>query len=119
MLSLADTTDLLARTTTCLTEESAMLLPRAGVALIDAWLEPLEEGENTQPLTGELAGLKSLLATNPVDEQAVQSTLASLAGQLSLFSSQLGTEGEMPGLLEGLATALRQAAESSRADTGG
>lgn len=117
MLSLADTTDLLDQTTTQLMGESDALTPQAGMALIDAWLAPLQGGENTRPLADQLVTLKSLLAANPVDESAVRGVVGPLAEQLTLFSTQMGGEGEVPALLEGLATALRQASDGSKADT--
>lgn len=117
MLSLADTTNLLDQTTTQLMAESDSLTPQAGIALIESWLAPLQEGENTRPLADQLVTLKTLLAAKPVDESAVRRVVGPLAEQLTLFSTQMGGEGEMPALLEGLSTALRQAADRSKTDT--
>ncbi|AUD06753.1 hypothetical protein [Spirosoma pollinicola] len=117
MLSLADTTELLDQTTTQLMGESDALTPQAGIALIEAWLAPLQAGENTRPLADQLVTLKTLLAANPVDESTVREMVGPLAEQLTFFSTQMGGEGEMPALLEGLSTALRQASTSSKADT--
>ena len=117
MLSLADTTTLLDQTTTQLLGESEPISPQAGLALIDSWLDPLQQGENTRPLAQQLITLKALLKAQPVDESAVQAAMSPLAEQLSLLATDMGGEGEMPSLLEGLATALRQAAGTSRTDT--
>ncbi len=116
MLSLAETTDLLDQTTTRLMDEPDSITPQAGIALIDAWLSPLQEGENTRPLAEQLATLKVLLMANPIDKKAVRVAVGPLAEQLSLLSPQMGGEGEMPALLEGLSTALRQASGSSKED---
>lgn len=117
MLTLADTTLLLDQTTSQLSGESGFLTPQTGVALIDAWLPPLQQGENTRPLADQLTALKALLLAQPVDEIAVQTAPSPLAEQLALLGTEMGGEGEMPSLLEGLASVLRQAASSSRADT--
>ena len=117
MLSLADTTELLDQTTNQLMGESGLLTPQAGVALIDSWLEPLLGGENTRPLADQLTALKALLEANPLQPEAVQTAMRPLADELSLLATQMGGEGEMPALLEGLSAALRQAAQSSKADT--
>lgn len=117
MLTLADTNLLLDQTTSQLSGKSGSLTPQTGVALIDAWLPPLQQGENTRPLAEQLTALKALLLAQPVDEIAVQTALSPLAEQLALLATEMGGEGEMPSLLEGLARVLRQAASSSRADT--
>lgn len=117
MLSLADTTDLLDQTTRLLMGETEPLTPQAGVALIDTWLTPLQQGENTRPLAKQLTALRELLLAQPVNEPAVQAAISPLAEQLSLLATDMGGEGEMPSLLESLAAALRQAASSSRAET--
>ena len=118
MLSLADTTDLLDQTTTRLMNDPDFITPQQGVVLIDSWLGPLQEAENTQPLAEQLAKLKVLLMADSIDEQAICDAVSPLSEQLSLFSSQLAGEGEMPALLEGLSVALRQAAGGSKADMG-
>ena len=117
MLSLADTTDLLDQTTTQLMQPTSTLTPQLGIALIDAWLGPLQAADNTKPLADELSALQMLLQANPLPEEAIQAALVPLAEQLSVLATGMGGEGEMPALLEGLATALRQAAQSSKADT--
>lgn len=117
MLSLADTTDLLDQTTTRLMGESGPLTPLAGIDLIESWLVPLQSADNTRPLADQLAALKALLQAKPLPEEAVRTALGPLADQLSLLSTEMGGEGEMPALLEGLSTALRQAGGRSKADT--
>ncbi|WP_157816185.1 hypothetical protein [Spirosoma pollinicola] len=117
MLSLADTTDLLDQTTRHLMGESGPLTPQAGVALIDSWLEPLQAGENTRPLADQLTALKALLEASPLQPEAVQTAMSPVADELSLLATDMGGEGEMPALLEGLSSAMRQAANSSKADT--
>lgn len=117
MLSLADTTDLLDQTTSHLMETSGSLTPQLGIDLIDSWLAPLQAADNTKPLADELSALQMLLQARPLPEEAVREALGPLADQLSLLATQMGGEGEMPALLEGLATALRQAGNSSKADT--
>ena len=117
MLSLADTTDLLDQTTSHLMGDSEPLTPQAGVALIDSWLKPLRAGENTRPLADQLRALKTLLEASPVQPEAVQTAMGPLADELSLLATDMGGEGEMLALLEGLSAAIRQAADSSKADT--
>ncbi|MFD2935070.1 hypothetical protein [Spirosoma flavum] len=116
MLSLADTTDLLDQTTTHLMGESGPLTPQAGIALIESWLEPLQGAENTRPLANQLAALNALLQAKPVNGESVREAIVPLTEQLSLLATDMGGEGEMPSLLEALSMALRQAADSSKAD---
>ncbi len=116
MLTLADTTDFLDQTTKILTGESGELTPQAGVAQLDQWIGPLQDAQNTQPLAAGLSELKTLLQTTPVDETAVRSQMGILAEQLSLMSADMGSEGEMPALMEGLAASLRKAGDTSKAD---
>ena len=113
MLSLADTTDLLDQTTTQLMQPSGPLTPQMGIALIKPWLEPLQVADNTKPLADELSALQMLLQAKPLPEEAVRTALVPLAEQLSILATDMGGEGEMPALLEGLATALRRAADRS------
>ena len=117
MLSLADTTDLLDQTTTQLMQQSGPLTSQMGIALIESWLEPLQVADNTKPLADELSALQMLLQAKPLPEEAVRTALGPLAERLSILATDMGGEGEMPALLEGLATALRQAADRSKADT--
>lgn len=117
MLSLADTTDLLDQTTSHLMGTSGPLTPQLGIALIDSWLAPLQAADNTKPLADELSALQMLLQAQPLPEEAVREALGPLADQLSRLATEMGGEGEMPALLEGLSTALRQAGNSSKADT--
>ena len=117
MLSLTDTTQLLDRTTSQLIAETEPLTPQAGLALIDSWIDSLQQGENTRPLAQQLTHLKALLEARPVDGPAVQAALGPLVEHLSLLATDMGGEGEMPSLLEVLATALRQAAGRLRTDT--
>lgn len=117
MLSLSDTTDLLDQTTTQLMGTSGPLTPQQGIDLIDSWLVPLQAADNTKPLADELSALQMLLQARPLPEEAVREALGPLAEQLSRLATEMGGEGEMPALLEGLATALRQAGNTSKADT--
>ncbi|SFE96623.1 hypothetical protein [Spirosoma endophyticum] len=117
MLSLADTTDLLDQTTTYLMGTSGPLTPQQGIDLMESWLSPLQAADNTKPLADELSALLMLLQARPLPEEAVREALNPLADQLSRLATEMGGEGEMPALLEGLSTALRQAGSSSKADT--
>ena len=47
----------------------------------------------------------------------MQTAMAPLADELSLLATDMGGEGEMPALLEGLSAAIRQAADRSKANT--
>ncbi|MBO0952949.1 hypothetical protein [Fibrella forsythiae] len=114
MLSLAYTTDLLSQTIDQLTGEPAQLTPQAGLARIDEWLFPLSEAENMKPVAAALTQLKLLLQASPVDEKAIQAQLGTVADALSLLSADMGSEGEMPGLFDALASALRQTGSVSR-----
>lgn len=115
-MSLADSTELIAQTTDQLMGESGSLTPQAGVTLIDQWLEPLQTAQNTKPLADTLVQLKKLLQANPVNDDAVRIHMGELAENLSLIGTDMGGEGEMPGLLEGLSAALREAAKTSKDD---
>lgn len=116
MLSLSHTTNLLDQTTAQLMGMSGPLTPHMGIALIESWFGPLQVADNTKPLADELSALQALLQAKPLPEEAVRTALGPLAEQLSLLSTEMGGEGEMPALLEGLATTLRQAGDSSKAD---
>ncbi|RYF55762.1 MAG: hypothetical protein EOO39_37590 [Cytophagaceae bacterium] len=116
MLSLADTTDYLDQTTKSLTGEVGKLTPQTGIVQLDLWIEPLKAAQNTQPLAAELSKLKTLLQATPVDRVAVQMQMGTLAEQLSLMSADMGGEGEMPALMDGLSASLRQAGDTSKAD---
>ena len=113
MINLADATNLLDETTQKLSAESQTLTPGEGIALIDQWIAPLENAENTRPIAEELKQLKSLLQAENVDSAAVTGQLEKIAGELSLLAPETGSEGEMPSLIEGLAAALRLAAGAS------
>lgn len=119
MLSLADTADLFDQTTTLLTDDPDALTPQAGIDLIEQWVPALQAGENTRPLADQLIALKTLLAATPVDESAVRQAVSPLAEQLTLFSTQMGGEGEMPAHLDGVAAGLRQAASLDKTDAAG
>ena len=116
MLSLADTTDLLDQTTTQLMQQSGPLTPQMGIALIESWLEPLQVADTTKPLADELSALQMLLQAKPLLEGAVRTALVPLVEQLSVLAIDIGGEGEMPALLEGLTAVPRQAADRSKAD---
>lgn len=107
MLALADTTHLLDQTMSQLQGKSGSLTPQTGVALIGAWFSALQQGENTPPLAQQLTALKAMLLAQPVDERAIQTAISPLAEQLALLATEMGGEGEMPSLLEGVARALR------------
>lgn len=117
MLSLADTTSLLDETTSQVMSETGTLTPQSGIALIDEWLQPLQEAENTKPMAEHLSQLKTLLQATSPDGEAVRAKLGVLAEQLSILGTDMGGEGEMPSLMDALAAALRQAGGSSKADS--
>ena len=112
--NLADTTDLLDQTTLKLVDDSTVLTPVDGVQIIDQWITPLSASENTKPIADELLQLKSLLQSEQVDGEAVTAKLSKIADQLSLLAPETGSEGEMPSLIEGLASALRLAGGTSK-----
>lgn len=115
MMTLADATGQLTDLTQKLSTNPNGPSPTDGAGLIDRWTGSLEEVEMTQPLAETLGTLKQqLTATNT---PALQKTLKTLAEQIAEMSAKMGAEGEMPGLLEGLAAALRQLADVSRTDT--
>ena len=114
MLNLGDISALLDETTQQLSQ-STTLTPQAGISLIDQWIIPLGEAENTKDFASQLQELKTLLTDNPEDS-AVQTLLARLADGLTEFSSQVGPEGELPSLMTGLASALRQVGGTSAAE---
>lgn len=108
MLTHSDTTALLDETTRQLSQPDS-LTPQAGVALIDHWVGPLGEAENTEGFARQLQELKTLLADTSPDADAIRSKLVRLADDLTEFSAHVGSEGELPALLTGLASTLRQA----------
>lgn len=114
MLDLGDTNALLDETTQQLSQ-STILTPQAGISLIDQWIIPLGEAENTKDFASQLQELKTLLTEKPEDS-AVQTLLDRLADDLTEFSSQVGPEGEMSSLMTGLASALRQVGGTSTAE---
>ena len=117
-MTLADTTALLEETTTRINPQAppAPLTATAGVALIDQWLEPLQTAGNLQPLVQTLSELKGQLQVATPEKDAIQTLMSSLAQQTSEFGMTVGSEGEFPALLEGLAAALRQASDTSLTD---
>ena len=117
MLTLADSTDLVQQTTRQLSTEANSLTSQAGIALIDEWLEPLTTAENTRPIADKLGQLKTLLAAPAINNEAVRTRMGELAELTSTLGTGMGAEGEMPSLLEGLSSALRQAAGTSKADS--
>ena len=116
MMTIADTTALLDETTGKLSSEDAVLNPEAGVGLIDQWIGPLQAGENTKPIADKLDQVKKRLQTGETDDEAMRSTLSELADMISELGSQMGSEGEMPSLMDGLASAIRQIGGTSKAD---
>lgn len=117
MLTLADASSLVQETTEQLHTDPGALTPQAGVALIDQWLEPLMTAENTRPIAEKLQELKTLLRVSAIDDDAVKTRMGELAELTSTMGSGMGSEGEMPSLLDGLASALRQAGQTSKADS--
>ena len=115
MMTLGETTDLLDQTTDLLSGDATQLTPKTGIGLIDQWLPPLQSAENTKPIADKLVELKTLLGATSTNEEAVRNVVGKLAEEISTLSSAMGSEGEMPSLLEGLSAAMRQAGETSKA----
>lgn len=111
MEDIADTTGFLDETTNKLMGEEKQLTPKEGIEIIDKWITPLEQSENTKPIADGLKKLKSLLGQEPVDSGAVISQMAGLAGQLVMIAPDMGAEGEIPSLLLALASAMRMAGD--------
>ncbi|MCF0060430.1 hypothetical protein MUK70_14390 [Dyadobacter chenwenxiniae] len=107
MKSLADTTGLLETTISMLMGSQEPVTAQAGVALIDQWILPLSESENTQPIAQELQKLKGLLISDPTDSAVVTNQMKVIAEKVLMIAPDIGAEGEMPSLLSSLATALR------------
>lgn len=116
MMTIADTTALLDETTGKLSLEDVMLNPEAGIGLIDQWIGPLQAGENTKPIADKLEQVKQWLQTGKTDDETMRNTLSELANMISELGSQMGSEGEMPSLMDGLASAIRQIGGTSKAD---
>jgi uncharacterized phage infection (PIP) family protein YhgE len=117
MITLADASIQLDETTKTLSAQANGPAPQESIALIDQWAGSLAEVEMTQPLADTLSTLKTQLGETSPDKNAIQETVAKLAQQVSELSARMGAEGEMPSLLEGLSSALRQLAEVSKTDT--
>lgn len=116
MLSLSDATALVQDTTDQLINTDTHLTPQAGSALIGQWLEPLSAAENTKPIADKLSQLKTSLGAPAVDEAAVQTLMGELAELISTMGAGMGSEGEMPSLLDGLASALRHTGQTAKGD---
>ncbi|GGC14076.1 MULTISPECIES: hypothetical protein [Dyadobacter] len=116
MEDIADTTGFLDETTSMLMCEEKQLTPQKGVEIIDKWIIPLDQAENTRPIADGLKKLKSLLGQEPVDGGAVISQMGTLAGQLIVIAPDMGAEGEMPSLLMALASALRMAGDIPKSE---
>lgn len=115
MITLADTSALLDKTTEQLSGDITQLTPRAGIQLVEQWIGTLQEGENTKPMADKLTEIRDLLETGKTEGKPLTNALGELADMLSELSPQMGSEGEMPSLLDGLATALRQVGGTSKA----
>lgn len=115
MITLADASVQLDETKQILTENAQGLDAQQGIALIDRWVGPLADVEMMQPIAQTLDTLKRQL--EPYDSEAIRETVKTLAGQVDELSTQVGSEGEMPSLVDGLAAALRKIADVSRTDT--
>jgi len=107
MESLADINDLLDKTTSGLMAQDEPLTAQSGISLIDRWIGPLSEGENTKPIAKELENLKRLLGEPNPDSSAIIAKMALLAGKVLILAPDIGSEGEMPSLLNALASALK------------
>lgn len=118
MESLANTTELLENTTAQLMDEEKAITPQVGISLIDQWIGPLSEGENTLPIAEGLKTLKTLLQAEPVDSEAVMGQMGSVAAKVLLIAPDMGAEGEMPSLLSGLAAALRMSGDQPEKELG-
>ena len=116
MMTIADTTALLEETTSKLSSESAPVSPETGVELIDSWIGPLQEGENTKPIADKMEQVRTLLQAGETDGEEMRNTLGELANMISELGPQMGSEGEMPSLMDGLATAIRQIGGISKTD---
>ena len=115
MMTLNDTSALLEETTNALSQPEQPASETA-TTLIDQWIGALSEGENTQEFAGQLTELKTMLQNTPAEAGAVGPLMGKLAQKLTEFSTQVGSEGELPPLLTGLAAALRKAGGTSVAD---
>ncbi|MCF0071099.1 hypothetical protein LZD49_11515 [Dyadobacter sp. CY261] len=114
MKSLADTTELLEITTSMLMGNQEPVTAQAGIALINQWILPLSESENTQPIAQQLHKLKGLLISDPTDSTGVTDQMKAIAAKVLQIAPDIGAEGEMPSLLSALATALRTGACSEQ-----
>lgn len=114
MMTLADATVQLNELTQQLTSTTSGPAPAKGTTLIDQWMDSLREVEMTQPLADTLGMLRQQLGSAGTAQ--IQETILMLSQQISELSSKMGAEGEMPGLLDGLAAALRQIGDVSRTD---
>lgn len=75
------------------------------------------EAQSTRPIADRLQELKTLRQASPIDQGAVQERMSELAELIATMGSGMGSEDEMPGLLDGLSSALRQAGQTSKADS--
>ncbi|MCE6989802.1 hypothetical protein [Dyadobacter sp. CY323] len=112
MKSLADTTALMDKTTAQLMDQENPITPRMGIDLIDQWIAPLSEGENTRPIAEELQKLKELLQADPLEAGSVVGQMGLVATKVLSIAPDMGAEGEMPSLLNALSAALRLSPES-------
>ena len=104
--SLAETTALLESTTSKLTGSEKSITPLTGIELIDEWIKPLSENQNTQSISKHLQILKAQLQES-AGADVVTGQMEQIAEEVSKIAADVGAEGEMPSLLTGLSAALR------------
>ncbi|WP_234735220.1 hypothetical protein [Tellurirhabdus bombi] len=107
MATLSDTSDLLDTTIDALSSDDPSELANNGTPLLDQWITVLQESENTHELAGKLQELKQAVSQPSPQSEGVQALLNDIADQLTEFSAETGSEGEMPSQLQSLAAALR------------
>ncbi|GAB3542482.1 hypothetical protein [Spirosoma fluminis] len=110
MLDHAKSTDLLDSTMSVLEGDISTETPQTGTGIIDQWLEQLRRSDNTTEIIDSLERVKTQLKSDQINAKELSGLLETLATQTTEFSTLMGSEGDIPYRLEGLASSLRSLA---------
>lgn len=110
MISLNKADDLLNASMDVLSGDLAASTPQSGTGIIDQWLQQLREAANAEDIVNALERVKTQLKSEQINPGELGQLMNQLADQTRTFSTNLGSEGDMATRLEGLSSALREAA---------
>ncbi|GAB4021798.1 hypothetical protein [Spirosoma koreense] len=110
MFTHEESTDLLDATMDVLESNSTQATPQSGLGVIDRWLVQLHKTENAKDIANTLERVKTQLESDQINNRELSQLLEALADQTVELSTFTGSEGDISGRLEGLASALRSLA---------